>query len=283
VTLQPGQGAQHEEPGAANSPPAIIAMATGTKVLGASKRRSDGLVVNDCHAEVLARRACLTWLHAEARAACSHELQHCSNQEQEHQQQEGAQPCGSQILQYDRASHKLCLRPGVRLHMYISQPPCGDASILCGPSPTAATDCPLVTAVTPAPQQDASCSQDQYASDRTSPLPQADAGGLGACEVQGGGSQQQVALPTERVTKFRTGAKALKLVEAATGSRAQTHGGGGGGAEGTEGPPHPPVVQVLLPQAGDVEAGDQVLGAVRRKPGKVGQQLRGDNKTDVDT
>lgn len=86
-----------------------VALGTGTKCVGRSRRCAEGYVVNDGHAEVLARRALQRWLLLEtlaARLGLSDSLE----------------PAG------DRGA-AFRLRPNASLHMYVSQPPCGDASI----------------------------------------------------------------------------------------------------------------------------------------------------------
>lgn len=148
---------------------AVVAIGTGTKCLGGSKRLPGGAAVNDCHAEALCRRALLRWLYGEMQQAAERCAADVAG---------GAAPAeaaaaaaaGTAVLRLivpaeggsaaegqsagsdaDRgsaartagaagngqspAAHlfggwRFSLQPGVRLHMYISQPPCGDASIL---------------------------------------------------------------------------------------------------------------------------------------------------------
>lgn len=136
-------------------PLVVVALGTGTKCLAASKRDPSGRAVNDCHAEAACRRALLRWLYCEAAEAV--------------RQQRMGQRDGTAVLQVRprrppncvppsagssveetlpqplplalpkvAAAEKglpaweLAVRPGVQLHMYVSQPPCGDASILEG-------------------------------------------------------------------------------------------------------------------------------------------------------
>lgn len=93
----------------------VAALATGTKCLGASARDPGGAALNDCHAEVLARRAFLLFLHAHARDLGSQGAVDplCRDEE-------GGGGCGAPRLR---------LRPGVGVHLYVSQPPCGDACV----------------------------------------------------------------------------------------------------------------------------------------------------------
>ena len=98
----------------AGAPPRVVALGTGTKCLTASARSAAGDVVNDCHAEVVARRALHLWLYAQlARAA------------------EGQQHDDCYFTRVDLGgSARFAPRPGVALHMYVSGSPCGDASVL---------------------------------------------------------------------------------------------------------------------------------------------------------
>jgi tRNA-specific adenosine deaminase 1 len=104
-----------------NAPPRVVALGTGTKCLTASQRSAAGDVVNDCHAEVVARRALHLWLYAQLQRAA-----------------DGKQHDDCYFTRAAEAG-KFALRPGVALHMYVSGSPCGDASILAGGDEAAAT------------------------------------------------------------------------------------------------------------------------------------------------
>ena len=146
---------------------AVVAIGTGTKCRGGSKRLPCGEAVNDCHAEALCRRALLRWLYgemqqaaercaaavaggaapAEAVAAAGTAVLRLIAPAEGGSAAEG-QSAGSDADQGNAAGTagaarsqqlpsarlfggwRFSLQPGVRLHMYISQPPCGDASIL---------------------------------------------------------------------------------------------------------------------------------------------------------
>jgi tRNA-specific adenosine deaminase 1 len=116
------------------APPRVVALGTGTKCLTASARSPAGDALHDCHAEVVARRALLLWLYASLAAAAARGAH--EQQEEEKEDDDDDDAClfvrqqaggdGSTV-----ASASFALRPGAELHMYISQTPCGDASI-CG-------------------------------------------------------------------------------------------------------------------------------------------------------
>ena len=72
----------------------------------------EGLVLNDLHAEVLARRSLIKTLFKE--------MHWLLDGEQE-------DVC---ILLEKTTSKKFKLRDGVKLHLYVSEPPCGDSSML---------------------------------------------------------------------------------------------------------------------------------------------------------
>lgn len=102
--------------------PLVVALATGTKCLPGSKRAADGSALNDCHAEVLARRAFIRLLYDEAHTAVRAAQGHTS-------------PSLLLVAAHQGGSvpdWRLNLRPGVRIHMFVSHPPCGDAAILGG-------------------------------------------------------------------------------------------------------------------------------------------------------
>ena len=96
---------------------AVISLATGTKCLNPSKLSPDGQVLNDSHGEVLARRGFIRALHLQIEWLLS-------------QAGDGGSYDGC-LLRVERSSDtfRICLREDVSLHLYVSQAPCGDASI----------------------------------------------------------------------------------------------------------------------------------------------------------
>lgn len=86
----------------------VIALATGTKCVGETQMSEKGLVVNDCHAEVLCRRAFLLFLMREMAQFRS--------------------TGKSAYLEETEDSDKLQMKASIRLHLYVSQTPCGFAS-----------------------------------------------------------------------------------------------------------------------------------------------------------
>ena len=104
---------------------AVVAMATGTKCLGAASRSPAGVLVNDCHAEVLARRALRLWLLAEVHTTLSSRTADA---------EQGRTQGRSLVLTADPAKHTASLRPGASLHLVVTQAPCGDACVAEGPT-----------------------------------------------------------------------------------------------------------------------------------------------------
>ena len=97
-----------------------VTIATGTKCVGRGALRPDGLIVNDAHAEVLARRALALALLREIRAhaeACP-------------QRGPCALPAKSTLLSHTTGPSSACfsMRDGVGLHLYVSDSPCGRAA-----------------------------------------------------------------------------------------------------------------------------------------------------------
>ena len=131
--------------------PIIVSMATGTKCLPGSKRAIDGSALNDCHAEVLARRGFIRWMYDE--------IHHCSTwnidstggsgstiattADQEIPSKAPLNSAQSLILRLkhldnDVGGKKIVaeMLQGVKIHLFVSHPPCGDAAIQSDPSST---------------------------------------------------------------------------------------------------------------------------------------------------
>ncbi|CAM8994342.1 unnamed protein product [Rhodiola kirilowii] len=87
----------------------VVSLGTGTKCLGRSQLSPRGDIVNDSHAEVIARRALIRFFYTE--------LQCLSNATRE--------PLLDMYL--DGRQKRFKLRAGWQLHLYISQMPCNDA------------------------------------------------------------------------------------------------------------------------------------------------------------
>ena len=139
-----------------SSSPYVVALGTGTKCLTAAQIGADGVgeCLHDSHAEVCARRAFLAFL--------LHELQKA-----------GSGSEATSLLQPRREAADAAargagfeLRPGVELHFYTSEAPCGDAAIfdLCAGGDTVAAKpaaddgagqsvCPLERPLSEDPQQ----------------------------------------------------------------------------------------------------------------------------------
>lgn len=86
----------------------VIVLSTGTKCIGKSSLSTEGLVVNDCHAEVLCRRGFIKFLLMELEKANSGK---------------------SSIFSLNAADERYILKDSIKFHMYISQSPCGYGSV----------------------------------------------------------------------------------------------------------------------------------------------------------
>ena len=115
----------------------VISLASGTKCIGRGSLRSDGLIVNDSHAEVLARRALCRALLSEMEAhatgcilgpngvcALSPDLTLLRHSECEGFR--GAEDFCDVSSKVD--ARYFSLRNDIRLHLYISDTPCGEAA-----------------------------------------------------------------------------------------------------------------------------------------------------------
>ncbi|KAK1789202.1 hypothetical protein P4O66_015146 [Electrophorus voltai] len=90
----------------------VICVSTGTKCINGEYMSDRGLALNDCHAEIVARRSLLRYLYAQ--------LEHfLSNNKEEHEK--------SIFMQCEKQGYRL--KDNVQFHLYISTSPCGDARI----------------------------------------------------------------------------------------------------------------------------------------------------------
>ncbi|KAL8500054.1 hypothetical protein ACS0TY_019884 [Phlomoides rotata] len=107
----------------------VVAMGTGTKCIGRTRLSFNGDVVNDSHAEVIARRSLLRYFYTEIDCITKKYRNHSHNS-------------GGMVLQCDDMANsifqprsdkpgqeKFGLTPGWQLHLYVSQLPCGEASL----------------------------------------------------------------------------------------------------------------------------------------------------------
>ncbi|XP_030064603.1 double-stranded RNA-specific editase 1 isoform X2 [Microcaecilia unicolor] len=89
----------------------VICVSTGTKCINGEYMSDRGLALNDCHAEIVARRSLLRFLYAQLELFLS---------TKEDQQK-------SIFIRSERGGFKL--KENVQFHLYISTSPCGDARI----------------------------------------------------------------------------------------------------------------------------------------------------------
>jgi len=86
----------------------VVCATTGTKCIGGEYVTDSGTTVNDCHAEVLARRCLCRFFYIEIQQFTA----------------------GSEsIFIPSKSGSGFALKPGVHFHLYISSAPCGDARI----------------------------------------------------------------------------------------------------------------------------------------------------------
>lgn len=94
----------------ANNFSKVVALGAGTKCIGQAKLCSRGLILNDSHAEVLARRALLRYFYRELNRAST-----TSGMEN--------------LFHWQPVKCNFALRSGVSFHFFSTQTPCGDACI----------------------------------------------------------------------------------------------------------------------------------------------------------
>ena len=88
----------------------IVAMGSGSKCISGHNLSDNGTAVQDCHAEVVARRVFMQYLYSQANSAL-----HPGGADQS-------------IFEVPEHGRLLKLKPSISFLLYISKPPCGDAT-----------------------------------------------------------------------------------------------------------------------------------------------------------
>ncbi|XP_037618090.1 double-stranded RNA-specific editase 1-like isoform X1 [Sebastes umbrosus] len=91
----------------------VICVSTGTKCINGEYMSDRGLALNDCHAEIVARRSLIRYLYSQ--------LEHFLSNQEEEQQRSVFTRCDNR--------QGFMLKENVQFHLYISTSPCGDARI----------------------------------------------------------------------------------------------------------------------------------------------------------
>ncbi|GER40048.1 adenosine-deaminase family protein [Striga asiatica] len=103
----------------------VVALGTGTKCIGRSRRSSGGDVVNDSHAEVIARRSLLRYFYTEIECI----MKRYTTSSHTNGSLVDMNSCIFHLTSDKLGQGKFKLLPGLQLHLYVSQLPCGDASL----------------------------------------------------------------------------------------------------------------------------------------------------------
>ncbi|XP_068394364.1 double-stranded RNA-specific editase B2 [Eschrichtius robustus] len=90
----------------------VVVLSSGTKCISGEYINDQGLVVNDCHAEIVARRALVHFLYAQLELHLSKRLEDSER---------------SIFVRLQEGGYRL--REGVLFHLYVSTSPCGDARL----------------------------------------------------------------------------------------------------------------------------------------------------------
>ncbi|KAK1260671.1 hypothetical protein QJS04_geneDACA001949 [Acorus gramineus] len=105
----------------------VVALGTGTKCIGRSLLSPRGDVVNDSHAEVIARRSLLRYFYSEIDRLKKVYGNHDGG---ERFRVDGIVDSPFCLVMDSCGQEKYVMKPGRELHLYVSQYPCGDASVL---------------------------------------------------------------------------------------------------------------------------------------------------------
>ncbi|XP_038708779.1 tRNA-specific adenosine deaminase TAD1 isoform X3 [Tripterygium wilfordii] len=107
----------------------VVALGTGTKCVGRSLLSPHGDVVNDSHAEIIARRALLRFFYTEIKRLNDNLQQQRNDKTKEQWQSDDIKDSPFQLDRDGPNQRKYKLGVDWQLHLYISQLPCGVATL----------------------------------------------------------------------------------------------------------------------------------------------------------
>ena len=106
----------------------VVSAATGTKC---TANRQHGYVLHDCHAEVLSRRGLIRvlWMEIQHKLLSTTPRTKSNTNDKGEDDQESSEDLLEEVVKDDNSNHhrQYRLRSDIRLHLYISDSPCGDA------------------------------------------------------------------------------------------------------------------------------------------------------------
>ena len=100
----------------------VVAMGTGNRCITGERMSMEGKVVNDSHAEIVCRRAFISFLYIELEKYAS------THQQSIFECNDSSKPMTASPTGQHRKT-KLRLKNGISFHLYISTAPCGDSAI----------------------------------------------------------------------------------------------------------------------------------------------------------
>lgn len=106
----------------------VVALGTGTKCIGRSLLSPYGDDLNDSHAEIIARRALIRFLYTEIHSVANIYNKHGDSSGGKQLQDVDVNNLLFQLDSRGDGQAKYIMRAGWKLHLYISQLPCGDAA-----------------------------------------------------------------------------------------------------------------------------------------------------------
>ncbi|KAK4418652.1 tRNA-specific adenosine deaminase TAD1 [Sesamum alatum] len=107
----------------------VVALGTGTKCIGHTRRSAGGDVVNDSHAEVIARRSLLRFFYAEIDCITKNYGKPSDSNGSLELKSDDMSSSVLHLSSDKLGQRKFKLKSGWQLHLYVSQLPCGDASL----------------------------------------------------------------------------------------------------------------------------------------------------------